>query len=66
VGSFLISAAVHVNSRDAKDLAGTLRSLEQHWYGWILLGVTAAGFLAFGAYEIVQTLYRRVDAPRVS
>ena len=65
MGSFLISAAIHVNSRDAKGLAGALRSLEQYRYGWILLGLTAAGFLAFGAYELVQTLYRRVDARAV-
>jgi len=39
-------------------VAGALRSLEQNTYGWIL------GFMAFGAYEVVQTAYRRIDVPR--
>src|SRR5205085_765809 len=53
IGSFLIEAAIHANSRETKGLAGALRSLEQHTYGSILLGLTAAGFIAFGAYQIV-------------
>ncbi len=64
MGSFLIQAAVHASSREAKGFAGALRSLEQQPYGWILLGLTATGFMAFGAYEIVQAAYRKVDIPR--
>ena len=65
IGSFLIEAAVHGNSREAKGLVGALHSLEQHTYGWVLLGLTAAGFLAFGAYEIVQAASRKVEVPRL-
>ena len=65
MGSFLVEAAIHANSRAAKGLAGALRSLEQQPYGWILLGLTAAGFIAFGAYELVQAGYRKVDVPKI-
>jgi len=65
MGSFLIEAALHANSREAKGFSGALRAFEQHTYGWILLGLTAAGFLALRAYEIVQAAWRKVDVPNV-
>jgi hypothetical protein len=40
-----------------------LRTLEEQPYGWALLGMTAAGLLAFGLFGFAQALYRRIDAP---
>src|SRR4051812_10915347 len=59
IGLFLIAAAVHANPSEAKGLGGALRLLQQQPYGWLLLAITAAGFLAFGVFEMVQAAYRR-------
>ena len=65
IGSFLVLAALHSNSREVKGLGGALESLREHPYGWALLGVTAAGLFAFGLFGLVQARYRRIDAPSV-
>jgi hypothetical protein len=61
VGGFLMVAAWHVNSREAKGLGGALQSLREQPYGWILLGILALGLLAFAAYQFVQAWCRHVD-----
>ena len=63
IGIFLIVAALHSDPSEAKGLGGALRLLQQQPFGWLLLAITAAGFLAFGIFEIVQAAYRRVAAP---
>jgi hypothetical protein len=63
IGGFLIVAAIYSSSSDAQGLGGALRSLQGQPYGWILLGLTAAGLFAFGLYGLVQARYRRIDAP---
>ena len=63
VSVFLVLAALHANAREAKGLAGALRSLEEQSYGWVLLGITALGLVAFGAFQFVTAYYRRIDAP---
>lgn len=65
IGGFLITAAVHYDAREALGLGGSLRVLQQQPYGSLLLAVTAAGLLAFGAYQIVEAAYRRVRVPEV-
>jgi hypothetical protein len=62
-GGFLVLAALHSNSREAKGLGGALRSLEQEPYGWILLATTAFGLFAFGVFQLALAAYRRIDAP---
>ena len=63
MGAFLILAAVHVNAREAKGLAGALRALQQQPHGWVLLGITALGLFGFGAFQFVLAAYRRITAP---
>jgi Domain of Unknown Function (DUF1206) len=63
IGAFLILAAVHVNAREAKGLAGALRTLQQQPHGWVLLGITALGLLGFGVFQFVLARYRRISAP---
>jgi hypothetical protein len=65
IAGLLILAAVHSNPDEAKGLGGALRTLQEQRYGWILLVLGAAGFLAFGAYQLVEAVYRRVPAPRL-
>jgi hypothetical protein len=62
IAAFLILAAVHSNPQEAKGLGGAFRALQEQPYGWILLALGAAGFLAFGTYELIQAVYRRVPA----
>jgi hypothetical protein len=63
IGGFLVLAAYHGNSSDARGLGGALRSLQGQPYGWILLAATAAGLAPFGLFGLVQAIYRRIDAP---
>jgi hypothetical protein len=63
VAGFLMLAALHANSSEVRGLAGALKSLQQQPYGWALLGATALGLFAFGAFQFVTAAYRRIDAP---
>jgi hypothetical protein len=65
IGVFLLFAAVHARSSEAKGLGGTLRTIQQYPYGWALLGVTAAGLIAFGLFEMSEGAYRRITPPRI-
>jgi Domain of Unknown Function (DUF1206) len=63
IGGFLVLAAIHSRASEARGLGGTLRALEAQPYGWLLLGITAAGLFAFGLFGLVEAVYRRIDAP---
>ena len=65
VAAFLVRAALHANAGEAHGLGGALRALQGETYGSVLLGVTALGLLAFGLFQFVVALYRRIDAPTV-
>jgi hypothetical protein len=62
---FLVRAALHANAREAHGLGGALRALQQEPYGSALLGATALGLFAFGAFQVAVAVYRRIDAPTV-
>jgi hypothetical protein len=63
IGGFLVAAALHSRASEARGLGGALEALAAQPLGWILLGVTAAGLFAFGAFSLVEAIYRRIDAP---
>jgi hypothetical protein len=51
---------------DAGDpFAGALGVIQRQPYGSALLGITAAGLLAFGLYGIAEAVYRRISPPRL-
>jgi Domain of Unknown Function (DUF1206) len=56
-------AAISSRSSEAKGFAGALRVVQHHPYGSVLLGITAAGLLAFGLYGIAEGVYRRITPP---
>lgn len=62
---FLVQAALHANAREAHGLGGALRALQGEPYGSVLLGLTAVGLFAFGAFQFATAVYRRIDAPTV-
>jgi Domain of Unknown Function (DUF1206) len=63
IGLFLLYAALDSNSREATGLAGVLLLIQQQTYGSVLLGVTAAGLLGFGVYEVAEAAFGRITAP---
>jgi len=63
IGGFLIVAAWQAQSSEARGLGGALRTVQEQPYGWVLLGLVAAGLFAFGVFGLVQAVYRRIDAP---
>src|SRR4029077_4455124 len=65
IGFFFLFAAIPAGLNEAQRLAGALRALQNYPYGRIVLGMTSAGFIAFGLFEIGQGAYRRVRVPRL-
>src|ERR671924_1822767 len=62
IGIFLVKAAIDFNPKDAIGLDGALRKLADASYGPYLLGLTAAGLIAYGVYCFVDARYRDVSA----
>jgi hypothetical protein len=66
VGFFVILAALHSDSSEAKGLGGALKTLEDQPFGWALLAAVAAGLAAFGVFGFAQALWRRIETPDLS
>ena len=60
VGVFLIKAAIDYNPRKAVGLDGALAKVSQASSGPFLLGIVAAGLIAFGVYSLSDARYRRI------
>jgi hypothetical protein len=62
IGVFLVKAAVDYNPKDAIGLDGALQKLAHASYGSWLLGLTAAGLIAYGIFCFVEARLRDVSA----
>jgi hypothetical protein len=62
IGAFVIRAALQYDPSEAIGLDGALQKLARADYGPYLLGVTAAGLVAYGLYCLVDARYRDVSA----
>jgi fumarate reductase subunit D len=60
VGVFLIKAAIDYNPNSAVGLDGALAKLAHASYGPVLLGVVAAGLIAFALFSLSDARYRRI------
>ncbi|WP_224363252.1 DUF1206 domain-containing protein [Hyalangium versicolor] len=60
IGGFLGSAALHSNAREAKGLGEALATLARQPHGAVLLGVAAAGLLAYALYLFLLARYQRI------
>jgi hypothetical protein len=60
IGSFAIKAAIEYDPKDAVGLDGALQKLTHQRYGPWLLGITAAGLLAYALFSFADARYRRV------
>ena len=60
IGAFAVKAALEYDPKEAIGLDGALQKLAHSSYGPWLLGLTAAGLLAYAAYCFADARYRRV------
>ena len=60
VGYFLVKAAIDYSPKQAVGLDGALARLQSNSYGPILLGIVAAGLIAFAIYSLFDSRYRRL------
>ncbi len=60
VGIFLIKAAVDYNPNKAVGVDGALAKLAHNSYGPYLLGIVAAGLVAFAVFSFSDARYRRI------
>ena len=61
IGIFVTKAAVEYDPKEAIGLDGALQKLVHQPYGPWLLGLTAAGLIAYGIYCLVDARYRDVS-----
>jgi hypothetical protein len=61
VGGYLVNAAWHHDPRYSGGVAGALSGLKAQRYGEWLLGVTAAGLMCYGVYQVAKERYRRLQ-----
>jgi Domain of Unknown Function (DUF1206) len=60
VGVFLVKAAIDFNPNKAVGLDGALAKVDHASYGPFLLGLVAAGLIAFGIYSLSDARFRRI------
>jgi len=60
VGVFLIKAAVDFEPQKAIGIDGALAKVSNSSQGPLLLGIVAAGLIAFAVYSISDARYRRI------
>jgi hypothetical protein len=60
IGFFLLKAAVDYDPKTAVGLDGALAKLANQSYGSLLLGIVAAGLIAFAVYSLSDARYRRI------
>ncbi len=65
IGGFIVLAGYNGRSGEARSVEGALDFLDARPYGWLTLGGTALGLMAYGAFGFVQARYRQVEPPRL-
>lgn len=63
VGVFFIRSAMRTGSGEVDGVSDALNALATSSAGPWLLGIVALGLMAFGAYSILEALYRRINTP---
>ncbi|KDP92743.1 hypothetical protein ER13_07945, partial [Brevundimonas sp. EAKA] len=64
LGTFVVLAGLHARSGEVTTTAAVLDALEAQPGGSWVLGLTAAGLMAFGAFAFVEARWRRIRPPR--
>jgi hypothetical protein len=60
VGVFLAKAAIEYDPNEAIGVDGALLKVANASYGTLLLGLVAAGLVAYAVYCLVEARYRRI------
>jgi hypothetical protein len=60
IGVFLVKAAIEYDPKTAVGLDGALAKLANQPYGSVLLGIVAAGLIAFALYSLSDARYRKI------
>jgi hypothetical protein len=60
IGFFLVKAAIDYSPKTAVGVDGALAKLANQTYGSVLLGIVAAGLIAFAFYSLSDARYRRI------
>lgn len=60
VGWFLIHSALRANSSEIKGMGEAMDTLRSSPFGEWLLGIVAAGLIAFGLYNFLEAAFRRI------
>ena len=61
IGVFLLQAALQAEPQEVRGLGGALETLARQPFGPYLLGLVAAGLVAYGAFMFVVARYRRIE-----
>lgn len=61
---FVVLAGWHARASEVGSFGSSLDALEAQPGGSLMLGATAVGLVAFGAFAFVEARYRRIRAPR--
>jgi hypothetical protein len=64
LGVFVVLAGLHTRSGEVTSTAAALETLEVQPGGSWVLGLTAAGLMAFGAFAFVEARWRRIRPPQ--
>lgn len=64
LGVFVVLAGLQARSGAITDTGTALQALEAQPGGSWILGLTAAGLMAFGAFAFVEALWRKIRPPR--
>ncbi len=62
IGGFLVAAAYHTNPSEARGFGGALAWIRREPAGRWLLAIVAAGLIAFGSYQLILAIFRRIRA----
>ena len=60
VGFFMARAGLHARASEAHGVGGALEALHRQPMGGLLLGLTAAGLMAFGLFGFIEAAYRPI------
>jgi hypothetical protein len=63
LGVFLAKAGLETRSSDARSWGGALQAVEGRPFGSLILACLAVGLMAFGAFGIVEAIFRRIAPP---
>ena len=62
IGVSILVATVQVEAEAVRGLGDILDFIQRQPYGAVLLGLAALGLIAFGISNLIQSIWRRIEA----